>query len=187
MKRVFDLVLALMLLVPAIAICLVAAIIIWVGEGSRPLFRQTRLGRGQRPFTLLKLRTMHPSTRHAASHEIGDGQITRFGRFLRRTKVDELPQILNVLLGDMSFVGPRPCLPSQLELIRERALRDVFSLRPGITGVAQIQGLDMSQPRELAIADARYLRPWRLSRDLTCLVATVSGKGSGDAAARGAR
>jgi len=102
---------------------------------------------------------------------------------LRRTKIDELPQLWNVLIGDMSLVGPRPCLPSQTQLIAERARRGVLALRPGITGVGQLAGLDMSAPVALAEADAAYLARWTLRGDVVMLIQTALGKGGGDAAA----
>src|SRR5215469_1490888 len=105
-----------------------------------PLFRQARVGRHQKPFVLVKFRTMKPGTASVASHLVDVTSITRWGRFLRQTKLDELPQLWNVLKGEMSLVGPRPCLFNQEELIRERAQRGVFEARPGITGLAQIRG-----------------------------------------------
>jgi lipopolysaccharide/colanic/teichoic acid biosynthesis glycosyltransferase len=125
---------------------------------------------------------MRAGTPDRASHEVGASTITRSGRFLRRTKVDELPQLWNVILGDMSLVGPRPCLPSQRELIDEREKLGVLRLLPGITGIGQLAGLDMSDPVALAHADAAYLAPWSLGRDLDLLIRTAVGGGSGDAA-----
>jgi lipopolysaccharide/colanic/teichoic acid biosynthesis glycosyltransferase len=108
--------------------------------------------------------------------------VTRVGRFLRKTKIDELPQILSVLRGDMSFVGPRPCLPVQTELIEERARRGVYAVLPGITGKAQLEGIDMSAPRLLAETDAEYVAGRSVAGDLRILLATLLGRGSGDAA-----
>ena len=126
---------------------------------------------------------MYSGTASVASHHVGENRITRAGRIIRRFKIDELPQVINVLLGDMSFVGPRPSLANQHELIAERTVCGVLALRPGITGPAQLAGIDMSTPRELAIADAAYLGAWSLRRDLTILAGTVV-KGRGDAARR---
>nr|MCC5647827.1 sugar transferase [Nostoc sp. CHAB 5824] len=148
------------------------------------IFRQTRVGRNNIPFEIFKLRTMKPDTVNVASHEVTQSQITRVGAWLRRLKFDELPQLYNVLNGTMSFVGPRPCLPSQHELIAERMSRGVTSLLPGITGFGQLAGLDMSTPRKLAIADAYYVGSWSLKRDLAILFQTATGGGRGDAALR---
>jgi O-antigen biosynthesis protein WbqP len=181
-KRVFDLLLVLVLTVPALLICFVASFSIYLEMRASPVFRQTRVGRDNIPFEIFKLRTMKPDTANVASHEVTKSQITRVGAWLRRLKFDELPQLYNVLNGTMSFVGPRPCLPTQHELIEERTSRDVTSLLPGITGLGQLAGLDMSTPRKLAIADASYIGAWSSKRDLGILFRTVTGGGRGDAA-----
>jgi lipopolysaccharide/colanic/teichoic acid biosynthesis glycosyltransferase len=183
-KRTLDLILALTLLPPAALLSILFALPIWIETRANPLFVQVRVGRQQRPFRLMKLRTMRSDTLHRASHEIGAAQITRSGRFLRSSKLDELPQIWNVLSGTMSFVGPRPCLPSQHQLIAERERLGVHALRPGITGPAQVAGIDMSTPARLAQADAVYLNGWSLTGDLRLLMQTVLGGGRGDAANR---
>lgn len=183
MKRLLDLAVCLILALPAAIVVLVVLPVVAMETRATPLFRQRRIGRHGRPFTLLKLRTMRADTPDGASHEIGATTITRSGQLLRRTKIDELPQLWNVLLGAMSLVGPRPCLPSQIELIAARHALGVDALRPGITGPAQVAGLDMSDPSRLARADAVYLGRWSLGRDLTLLVQTAMGRGSGDAAA----
>lgn len=183
MKRLFDLVLGLALTPFALLACLLVALpIAWECRAS-PLFFQTRVGRDERPFRLLKLRTMHVSTPSVASHHVGADTILATGRILRRLKIDELPQVWNVLNGTMSFVGPRPGLPNQLDLLEARRKQGVFALVPGITGVAQIAGIDMSTPEKLAVADKAYAGPWSLARDLRILWATATGAGSGDAAA----
>ncbi len=149
-------------------------------DNRSPLFRQQRVGRYQQPFMLMKFRTMRLDTASVATHLADASAITRFGRFLRRTKLDELPQLWNVLKGDMSLVGPRPCLFNQEELIAERAKRDVFNIRPGITGLAQIQGIDMSTPELLAKTDAEMLKRLDLMSYFRFICLTVLGKGAGD-------
>ena len=181
MKRLADILLSLVLLGPALLICVTAFVLIWIETRSNPLFVQTRVGRTQRPFRLFKLRTMAVDTGNRASHEVSSDQITRTGKFLRRSKIDELPQVLNVLKGDMSFVGPRPCLPGQTELIAARQALGVFAIRPGITGAAQLAGIDMSTPELLAKADAAYLATQSLSGDLRIILQTAIGAGRGDA------
>jgi lipopolysaccharide/colanic/teichoic acid biosynthesis glycosyltransferase len=183
-KRVFDLMLALALTLPAILFCGIAVILVWLDDRSNPVFVQQRLGRNGRAFRLVKLRTMRVGTGDRPSHETQFASITRIGSLLRRTKLDELPQLWNVLRGEMSFVGPRPGLPTQTVLANERRRHGVDRLLPGITGVSQVQGLDMSTPELLAEADADYLRRWSLMRDLRLLVATAKGGGQGDAARR---
>ena len=145
-----------------------------------PLFRQERVGRGQRSFVLAKFRTMRPNTASVASHLADVASITPLGHFLRRTKLDELPQLWNVLTGEMSLVGPRPCLFNQQELITEREKRGVYKARPGITGLAQIQGIDMSTPELLAETDAQMLKTLSLRNYFRYIVLTILGKGSGD-------
>jgi O-antigen biosynthesis protein WbqP len=181
-KRLFDLILALLAIAPATVICLLVLPMTWLDCRASPLFLQERVGRHRKTFRILKLRTMKASTPNIASHEAGSAQITRTGAWLRRFKIDELPQVWNVLIGDMSFVGPRPCLPNQLVLIEEREQRGVFNLRPGITGIAQIAGFDMSTPIALAERDADYVAPWSLIKDCVILWRTLTGAGSGDAA-----
>lgn len=184
MKRAFDFALSLLLLPPGLICCLLVLPIIAFDCRATPVFTQRRVGRAQRPFTIYKLRTMRADTADGASHDIGTAYVTRSGKWLRRLKFDELPQLINVVRGDMSFVGPRPCLLSQTELIAARAQHGVFSLRPGITGPAQVAGIDMSTPQLLAEIDATYLGPWRLRRDLNLMLATAFGGGRGDAAAK---
>ena len=123
---------------------------------------------------------MKPGTVFIETHLVEPSSLTRIGCFLRKTKLDELPQLWNVLKGDMSLVGPRPCLFSQLELIKERAARNVFNVRPGITGLAQISGIDMSNPKLLAEVDARMLNSLGYKLYFSYLLKTLLGKGSGD-------
>lgn len=145
-----------------------------------PLLRQVRVGRHRKPFTLVKFRTMRQETAHVASHLADATAITRWGGILRRTKLDELPQLWNVLRGDMSLVGPRPCLPNQVELIAERASRGVFDARPGITGLAQVKGIDMSTPHLLAETDDQMLKSLSVSTYFGYIIQTVKGAGRGD-------
>lgn len=183
MKRIFDVLLGLALAPIALVVCLLVALPVALEARAWPIFFQTRLGFHERPFRLLKLRTMHVSTPSLASHQVGANNILATGRLLRRFKIDELPQIWNVLNGTMSFVGPRPGLPNQLELTEARRRHGVFALTPGITGVAQIRGIDMSTPERLAEVDADYGGRWSLALDLRILWATATGSGSGDAVA----
>lgn len=156
------------------------AIAIRLDSAGPAIFAQTRVGRHGKPFTCYKFRTMKTGTRQAATHEVGGHSVTRVGAFLRRSKLDELPQISNIARNEMSLVGPRPCLPVQRELIEARRMRGVLELKPGVTGLAQINDIDMSDPDELARWDARYTAFRTILLDITILLRTVLGKGSGD-------
>lgn len=149
-------------------------------DTGKPVLRQVRLGRQLRPFVLVKFRTMKLETAHVASHLASVNNITRFGWLLRHTKLDELPQLWNVIKGEMSLVGPRPSLPNQYELIKARKTLGVYSVRPGITGLAQINGIDMSTPDALAQIDAQMLREVSVLNYLIYIIMTVTGSGSGD-------
>jgi len=154
--------------------------VIGLFDTGSPIFFQERVGRDQRPFILVKFRTMRPDTASVASHLADTSAITRLGAFLRRTKLDELPQLWNVLKGEMSLVGPRPCLFNQSELIAERHNRGVFNSRPGITGLAQVNNIDMSTPKLLAETDAQMLNSLTLALYFKYIFMTVGGKGAGD-------
>lgn len=145
-----------------------------------PLFRQERVGRHQQPFVLVKFRTMRPDTVSVATHLADASAVTSFGGFLRRTKLDELPQLWNVLRGEMSLVGPRPCLLNQADLISSRVQRGIFDVRPGITGLAQVQGIDMSTPELLAQYDAKMLNELTVFHYFQYIFLTILGRGGGD-------
>jgi len=159
---------------------LLLLIVIGLFDTGSPVFRQQRVGRDKKAFTLVKFRTMKKDTASVASHLANAGSITTFGRFLRRTKLDELPQLWNVLKGEMSLVGPRPCLFNQEELISEREQRGVLSARPGITGLAQVNDIDMSTPRLLAETDQKMLENLTIGAYFKYIFMTVAGRGAGD-------
>ncbi|MDA9686748.1 sugar transferase [bacterium] len=162
MIRLFDFLfscLGLILLSPL----LISIWIIGLFESGSPIFTQQRVGSDQKSFLLIKFRTMHLNTKSVATHLIDNSMITPFGYFLRRTKLDEVPQLLNVMLGDMSLVGPRPCLTNQIKLISERKKRGVFKVKPGITGLSQISGINMKTPILLAKTDQEMIKKFNLS------------------------
>lgn len=177
--RLFDFVFSLLGLVVGFPVLLLLTVIGLFDTGS-PIFSQKRVGRNKRPFTLVKFRTMKKDTASVASHLASADAITSFGRFLRRTKLDELPQLWNVLKGEMSLVGPRPCLFNQEELVAEREQRGVLAVRPGITGLAQVNDIDMSTPRLLAETDQKMLENLTLGAYFRYIFMTVAGKGAGD-------
>lgn len=180
MKRLFDVLAASLGLVILSPVLLVSIVLVIADSPGPAIFSQTRVGRYGKLFVLYKLRTMFIETQEGPSHQTSATAVTRTGRRLRAWKLDELPQLWNVLKGEMSIVGPRPCLPSQRELIAARKRRGVDILRPGITGMAQVQGIDMTDPERLAEQDARYLDKQGLITDVRIILATVSGSGRGD-------
>lgn len=159
---------------------LLVLVIIGLFDTGSPVFRQERVGRHKKPFTLVKFRTMKKDTASVASHLASASAITPFGHFLRRTKLDELPQLWNVLKGEMSLVGPRPCLFNQETLIAEREQRGVLAARPGITGLAQVNDIDMSTPVLLAETDQKMLENLTVGAYFKYIFMTVAGKGAGD-------
>lgn len=181
MKRLFDLVAAaagLVLTAPLLAVLVIA--IRRESEGPA-IFAQERVGKNGALFRCYKLRTMYSGTANVPTHHADASRITPLGAKLRRTKLDELPQLWNILRGEMSLVGPRPCLASQVELVELRRQRGVLRLLPGITGVAQVEGMDMSDPAKLAEKDAEYLRDVSVLHDLKLIWRTVvAGEGQGD-------
>jgi lipopolysaccharide/colanic/teichoic acid biosynthesis glycosyltransferase/uncharacterized protein YbjT (DUF2867 family) len=148
------------------------------------LFIQDRVGRGGKIFRCYKFRTMQVGTPNLGTHEVRQSSVTRVGAFMRRTKIDELPQVINLIRRDMSIVGPRPCLPNQTMLVAERNARHVLDVLPGITGLAQVQGIDMSTPARLAQVDEDYIALRCLPLDIRLILSTALGRGFGDPAQR---
>lgn len=159
---------------------LVIIVLIRRGSPGPAIFCQERVGQHGQIFTCYKFRTMKIGTDNVPTHEVGVDRTTSIGRFLRRTKLDELPQAVNILRGEMSLVGPRPCLPSQVDLIKARKDREVLSVLPGITGLAQINNVDMSRPRRLARWDQIFIRRRSLKLYVQIVVATFLRQGAGD-------
>ncbi|TPW30645.1 sugar transferase [Pararhizobium mangrovi] len=173
-KRAFDVTLSILGLIPGSLIIALLALAIRRDSRGPAIFRQRRVGRGGAVFHCLKLRTMQTGLPDLPTHESKTSDVTRLGRHLRRWKLDELPQLFNVLRGEMSFVGPRPCLPSQTVLVEERRRLGVLTMRPGITGIAQVRGIDMSDPHRLAEVDALYIGHESMTVDLGLLARTFT-------------
>lgn len=179
MIRLFDIFFALFGLLFALPFLLILYIIGLFDTGS-PIFKQERVGKNKKPFTLIKFRTMSVDTASVASHLASTSSITPFGSFLRRAKLDELPQLWNVLKGEMSLVGPRPGLFNQDELTKARDAKNIYNVRPGITGLAQVNEIDMSTPELLAETDYKMISTLNLKNYFSYIFQTVAGKGSGD-------
>ncbi len=177
--RFFDVTLSFIGIILSSPAFLLILLIGYFSTGSS-LFFQKRVGKNQKAFTLVKFRTMKKGTVSVATHLAKSDSITKFGSLLRKSKLDELPQLINVLLGQMSLVGPRPGLLNQSELTLERIKFGVYTARPGITGLAQTNNIDMSTPRKLARYDKLMLDNLSLKLYFKLIFATCLGRGAGD-------
>ena len=172
-KRLFDLVCASIAVVLLSPLLIIVAISIKLTDPGPILFSHNRIGRDGKPFRFYKFRSMPVGTPKVPSDSLGEVQISPFGRFMRRTNIDELPQLINILKGDMSVVGPRPPLPDQEELIARRRQNGALALRPGLTGLAQIRAYDGMSVSEKAAFDAEYARSIGLARDIAIILRTM--------------
>lgn len=175
MKRVFDFSASLILLILLSPVFLIISLIISADDGSPVIFRQPRVGKNNELFDILKFRTMKNGTRNVASGALDESGecITRSGRFLRKTSLDELPQLINILRGEMSFVGPRPLIPEEEDIRKLRERYNVYSVLPGMTGLAQINGRDNLTAEEKAEFDRQYVENRTLFLDIKILFKTV--------------
>jgi lipopolysaccharide/colanic/teichoic acid biosynthesis glycosyltransferase len=172
-KRLLDLAFALGVLILAGWLIVLLWLAVKATSPGPGFFAQVRMGRDEVPFTLYKLRSMRDGTPDMATHQAGQSVVTPVGRFLRATKLDELPQVVNMLRGELSLIGPRPGLPVQAELNMARRTQGVFSVTPGLTGLAQVQGIDMRDPERLALIDQHYVALQSLALDLRIALATL--------------
>lgn len=173
-KRLLDVILATITLVILGPLLLLIAILIKAEDGGQVIFRQRRVGRSQRPFVLLKFRSMRENVGDLPSNAATGLPITRIGRVLRRTNLDEVPQLINIMRGDMSIVGPRPALSSQDELISRRSASGADQVRPGLTGLAQVTSYDGMSVEEKAIRDAQYVSSISFVTDISIIWRTLS-------------
>jgi lipopolysaccharide/colanic/teichoic acid biosynthesis glycosyltransferase len=173
-KRTFDVLGSGALLVASSPILAAAAAAIWLEDRHSPLFRQHRVGRNGDTFTIVKFRSMKIDTRSVASADASEAWVTKVGRIIRRTNLDELPQLWCVLRGDMSLVGPRPALPSQTQLVAMRQRKGANGVRPGLTGLAQLRAYDGMPDEEKSDHDAQYASSVSMRADITILVGTIA-------------
>lgn len=183
MKRLMDIVLSFAALVMLSPVLIMAALAVALESGTPVVFRQKRVGRGGREFEMLKFRSMVKNAAALGSYQTAtdDPRVTRVGRVLRRTSIDELPQLLNVLQGDMSIVGPRPDVPAQRSLYTEHDWALRCSVRPGITGLAQALLRSAATPEQRLELDLRYARERNLVLDLRILwwtLGRLTGRGA---------
>ena len=177
MKRVFDFAACALFLLIFWPILLLIVVAIRLQSPGSAIFAQVRVGKDGRRFTCYKLRTMHTGTANVPTHQVEASSVTVLGEYLRRFKIDEIPQLCNVVAGDMSIVGPRPCLPSQTDLIEARRQLGVLDVRPGITGLAQVNGCrgetqTLDDMRRRVDYDLEYLRHWCWLLDIKIMVRT---------------
>ena len=183
MKRLIDIALAALALLALLPVLLLTGAAVWWGSGSPILFKQTRVGLNGAAFGMFKFRSMKVDAESTGPYftQTNDPRITSVGRFLRRTSIDELPQLINVLLGDMSLVGPRPDVPEQRKLYSAADWQQRCSVRPGITGLAQAQIRSVGTHEDRLALDLRYVRENSTWLDLKILWQTLgrlTGKGS---------
>lgn len=171
-KRFFDFIFALFGLILLSPLLLLVSFIILFFDGRPIFFKQYRIGYLNRKFIFYKFRSMPVNTEITSSDKIKNIKISQVGKIIRRLSIDELPQLLNILKGDMSFVGPRPCIESQVELIRKRKLNGSFKLRPGLTGFAQIRAYDFMPVNQKVRFDEIYLNEFNIFFDLYILFST---------------
>ena len=185
-KRVFDIVAALVLGVLLLIPMLIVALLIKLDSPGPVVFKQDRMGKDGEVFTIYKFRTMRigaPGDVAARAFSDSDAYITRIGGLLRRSSIDELPQLINVLAGDMSIVGYRPVCLTEVEVNEMRRQLGVFSVRPGITGLAQVSGRNTIDNEQKVQLDAQYVRECSLKMDLYCLAKTVTAVLDGEGVA----
>ncbi len=186
-KRAFDIVSASLISLAISPVLVAVALAVFFGDGKIPVYRSVRIGKDGKPFTMYKFRSMRPDAddakkKLAAKNERKDGplfkiendpRITPVGRFIRRYDLDELPQLFNVILGNMSLVGPRPHLPEEVGKYEEWQKR-VLTLKPGITGMAQVNGRHKNSFEDEVRLDVFYIEHWSVFLDLKILLKTVS-------------
>ncbi len=183
MKRVFDIFFSLLAIIVLAIPMAVIAIIIMATDGRPVVFRQERVGLGNKTFKIRKFRSMKVGTKNVATKNLAnsDDCITPIGKVLRKTSLDELPQLINILEGTMSFVGPRPLIPQEEHIRKMREEKNVYSVRPGVTGLAQVNGRDMITDEQKVEWDAEYVQNHNMLMDIKILFKTVavvfSGKG----------
>lgn len=187
-KRVLDSIFAALGLAVLLVPILLIALAVYIDDPGKILFSQKRVGRNGQIFRLLKFRTMKTDTpKYLATSDVEDPDryITRVGRVLRKLSLDELPQLINVLRGDMSIIGPRPLIPQEEEIHAMRTRFGVYTARPGITGLAQINGRDLVAPAEKVRYDVQYVEHFGLWSDVKILFSTVPKILSKDGVAEG--
>lgn len=172
-KRALDVFLSATAVVVLSPILIATGLAIRLEDGGPVIYRQSRIGKHGREFTIFKFRSMPTNTAVAPSAAMGGARVTRVGRLIRRSNVDELPQLFNILRGDMAIVGPRPALPTQETLVEKRSAGSALKIRPGLTGLAQVRAYDGMTESAKAVYDNQYADSIRIGRDIKIIAATV--------------
>ena len=175
MKRVLDFLISLFAVIILSPLFLIVSVGVLISDGSPVFFRQKRVGKNNELFEIYKFRTMKRGTENVASNDLSDAdvKITRFGKILRATSIDELPQLLNILNGSMSLIGPRPLIPEETRIRELREKYNVYSVRPGITGWAQVNGRDNVSAEKKALLDKEYVEKQSLMFDIKIFFMTI--------------
>ncbi len=175
MKRVLDFLISLFALIILSPLFLIVSVGVLISDGSPVFFRQKRVGKNNELFEIYKFRTMKRGTENVASNDLSDAdvKITRLGKILRATSIDELPQLLNILNGSMSLIGPRPLIPEETRIRELREKYNVYSVRPGITGWAQVNGRDNVSAEKKALLDKEYVEKQSLMLDIKIFFMTI--------------
>ena len=173
-KRIFDILLSICFLIIFLPLLLILPILIKLDSKGPVLFKSERIGQHDKQFCMYKFRSMIVGTELIETEKFTniDNKITKIGSFLRRTSLDELPQIFNVLLGQMSLVGPRPAIKTQVNLLNKRTELKISDIKPGITGLAQINGRDILSESEKLFYDNKYLQNYSILLDIKILIKT---------------
>ena len=174
LKRILDILLGALAALLLAPLMIVVALAIKLADPGPVIFRQKRVGKGGRTFDFYKFRSMPVSTPNTPSAQLGEVRLSWTGRLIRRTNIDELPQLWNVLRGDMSIVGPRPPIPDQIRLIELRGLNGALECRPGLTGWAQVNAFDGMTAEQKAALDGEYARTISLLRDALIVARTFA-------------
>ena len=165
----------LVALLPILPFLCVLFLVIIIEDGMPAIFIQERVGFQKKIFRLFKVRTMKNNTLQAGTHDIDQTQVLRCGKIIRKFKLDEFLQLINVLKGDINLVGPRPSLANQTQLVLERDKLGIYAIKPGITGLSQVCGYDMSDPKKLAFVDDLYIKHQTFVLDFKILISTFTG------------
>ena len=175
MKRFFDFILSLLAIIILSPLLLILSLIILIDDGAPVIFKQDRVGKNNELFKVYKFRTMKKNTANVPTAQLKDAgnYITKSGRMLRKTSLDELPQLFNILKGDMSFVGPRPLIPEETKIRALRLENGIYSVRPGMTGLAQINGRDTLDDESKTRYDKKYIEEQSLLLDIKIIIQTV--------------